>query len=69
MEHKRRLTYNELKTVITMLLFVFMGFCSTPSFLIAEEPAPVVRVARDPVPDPAGTSTEGIRAVRNQGVL
>ncbi len=28
---------NELKTVIIMLLLVFIGFCSTPSFLIAEE--------------------------------
>lgn len=54
---------NELKTVIIMLLLVFIGFCSTPSFLIAEEPAPVVHVAPDPVPDPLGTSTGGVADV------
>ncbi|MDO9111280.1 MAG: ammonium transporter [Desulfatirhabdiaceae bacterium] len=54
---------NELQTVIIMLLLVFIGFCSTPSFLIAEEPAQVVQVAPEPVPDPSGTSTGGVADV------
>jgi ammonium transporter, Amt family len=53
---------NGLKTVFIMMLLVFVGFCSTPSFLFAEEAAATVQ-APDPVPDPSGTSTGGVADV------
>ncbi len=56
---KRR---NGFKTVFIMILLVFVGFCSTPSFLFAEETAQTVQ-APDPVPDPSGTSTGGVADV------
>ncbi len=52
---KRR---NGFKTAFIMILLVFAGFCSTPSFLFAEEAAQTVQ-APEPVPDPSGTSTGG----------
>jgi len=52
---KRR---NGFKTAFIMILLVFVGFCSTPSFLSADETAQAVQ-APDPVPDPSGTSTGG----------
>ncbi|MBI5592029.1 MAG: hypothetical protein HY881_16310, partial [Deltaproteobacteria bacterium] len=52
----------ELKTVFIMILLVFIGLCSTPLFLHAEEAAQAVQ-APDPVPDPSGTSTGGVADV------
>ena len=49
---------NGFKTVFIMILLVFVSFCSTPSFLFAEEAAQAVQ-APEPVPDPSGTSTGG----------
>jgi len=56
---KRR---NGFKTAFIMILLVFAGFCSTPSFLFAEEAAQTVQ-APEPVPDPSGTSTGGVADV------
>jgi len=49
-----------LKTVFIMILLVFVSFCSTPSFLIAEESA---QAASEPKPDPSGASTGGLADV------
>ena len=45
-----------LKTVFIMILLIFVSLCSTPLFLLAEEPA---RTVQAPVPDPSGTNTGG----------
>jgi Amt family ammonium transporter len=56
---KRR---NGFKTAFIMILLIFVGFCSTPSFLLAEDKAQAVK-APDPVPEPTGTSTGGVADV------
>ena len=50
---------NGLKTVFGMILLVLVSLCSTPPFLIAEEPAQAVEVAPEPKPDPSGANTGG----------
>ncbi len=50
---------NGLKTVFIMILLVLVSLCSTPPFLIAEEPAQAVDVAPEPKPDPSGANTGG----------